>query len=245
MSMNRSRPSPAALLVLRRSSPRSSSTSPPGSRRSPIRPVSRSSTAWRAMESRASATSTLLGLSQPTISHHMKVLREAGLIEVAHQRKTWNFYRSPEAVEALAFALGGALSRSSCSLRPRAPLPAERSSSSASATRAGRRWRRRSTSGPAATRVGGKPRGDARSSRSRRGDARGRDRPRWARAPPALDRGRRVGGSRRDDGLRRRLPRPAREALPRLEPAGSGRDAGRGRAPDPRQDRGPRRRAVP
>ena len=50
-----------------------------------------------------------LGLSQPTISHHLKVLREAGLIEVAHQRKTWNFYRLvPEAVEALAFALGGA-----------------------------------------------------------------------------------------------------------------------------------------
>jgi ArsR family transcriptional regulator len=50
-----------------------------------------------------------LGLSQPTISHHVKVLREAGLIEVVYQRKTWNFYRLvPEAVEALAFALGGA-----------------------------------------------------------------------------------------------------------------------------------------
>jgi ArsR family transcriptional regulator len=50
-----------------------------------------------------------LGLSQPTISHHIKVLREAGLIEVAYKRKTWSFYRLvPEAVEALAFALGGA-----------------------------------------------------------------------------------------------------------------------------------------
>jgi ArsR family transcriptional regulator len=49
-----------------------------------------------------------LGLSQPTISHHLKVLREAGLIEVAYKRKTWVFYRLvPEAVEALAFALGG------------------------------------------------------------------------------------------------------------------------------------------
>ena len=49
-----------------------------------------------------------LGLSQPTISHHIKVLREAGLIEVAYKRKTWSFYRLvPEAVEALAFALGG------------------------------------------------------------------------------------------------------------------------------------------
>jgi ArsR family transcriptional regulator, arsenate/arsenite/antimonite-responsive transcriptional repressor len=49
-----------------------------------------------------------LGLSQPTISHHLRVLREAGLIEVAYKRKTWVFYRLvPEAVEALAFALGG------------------------------------------------------------------------------------------------------------------------------------------
>jgi len=50
-----------------------------------------------------------LGLSQPTISHHLKVLREAGLVEVARKRGTWTFYRLvPEAVESLAFALGGA-----------------------------------------------------------------------------------------------------------------------------------------
>jgi ArsR family transcriptional regulator, arsenate/arsenite/antimonite-responsive transcriptional repressor len=49
-----------------------------------------------------------LGLAQPTISHHLRILREAGLIEVSHKRKTWVFYRLvPEAVEALAFALGG------------------------------------------------------------------------------------------------------------------------------------------
>jgi ArsR family transcriptional regulator, arsenate/arsenite/antimonite-responsive transcriptional repressor len=49
-----------------------------------------------------------LGLSQPTISHHLKVLREAGLIEVANKRGTYYFYRLvPDAVEALAFALGG------------------------------------------------------------------------------------------------------------------------------------------
>ena len=34
-----------------------------------------------------------LGLSQPTISHHLKVLREAGLVEVARKRGTWTFYR--------------------------------------------------------------------------------------------------------------------------------------------------------
>ncbi len=50
-----------------------------------------------------------LGLAQPTISHHLRVLREAGLIEVARKRGTWVYYRLvPEAVEALAFALGGA-----------------------------------------------------------------------------------------------------------------------------------------
>jgi len=49
-----------------------------------------------------------LKLSQPTISHHLKVLREAGLIEVSRKRGTFSFYRLvPEAVEAIAFALGG------------------------------------------------------------------------------------------------------------------------------------------
>jgi ArsR family transcriptional regulator, arsenate/arsenite/antimonite-responsive transcriptional repressor len=49
-----------------------------------------------------------LGLSQPTISHHLRILREAGLVEVARKRGTWTFYRLvPAAVESLAFALGG------------------------------------------------------------------------------------------------------------------------------------------
>jgi ArsR family transcriptional regulator len=49
-----------------------------------------------------------LGLSQPTISHHLKVLREAGLVEVARKHGTWTFYRLvPAAVDSLAFALGG------------------------------------------------------------------------------------------------------------------------------------------
>lgn len=50
-----------------------------------------------------------LGLSQPTVSHHLRVLREARLIEVARKRGTWVYYRLvPEAVGQLAFALGGA-----------------------------------------------------------------------------------------------------------------------------------------
>jgi ArsR family transcriptional regulator, arsenate/arsenite/antimonite-responsive transcriptional repressor len=49
-----------------------------------------------------------LDLSQPTISHHLKVLREAGLVE-STRRGTWAFYRLiPAAVAELARALGGA-----------------------------------------------------------------------------------------------------------------------------------------
>jgi ArsR family transcriptional regulator, arsenate/arsenite/antimonite-responsive transcriptional repressor len=40
-------------------------------------------------------------LSQPTISHHLRILRDAGLIE-AHPRGTWAYYRLvPEAIERL------------------------------------------------------------------------------------------------------------------------------------------------
>ena len=45
-------------------------------------------------------------LSQPTISHHLKVLREAGLVE-SSRRGTWAFYRLvPEALGALRATLG-------------------------------------------------------------------------------------------------------------------------------------------
>jgi ArsR family transcriptional regulator len=45
-------------------------------------------------------------LSQPTISHHLKVLRDAGLVE-ASRRGTWAYYRLvPEAIAALRLALG-------------------------------------------------------------------------------------------------------------------------------------------
>jgi ArsR family transcriptional regulator, arsenate/arsenite/antimonite-responsive transcriptional repressor len=45
-------------------------------------------------------------LSQPTISHHLKILREAGLVE-STRRGTWAYYRLvPETVDALRGALG-------------------------------------------------------------------------------------------------------------------------------------------
>lgn len=47
-----------------------------------------------------------LGLSQPTVSHHVRVLKEAGLIEVAARRGTWTYYRLvPESLERLAAAV--------------------------------------------------------------------------------------------------------------------------------------------
>ena len=46
-------------------------------------------------------------LSQPTISHHLKVLRDAGLVQ-SSRRGTWAHYRLvPEAVQALRQTLGG------------------------------------------------------------------------------------------------------------------------------------------
>jgi ArsR family transcriptional regulator, arsenate/arsenite/antimonite-responsive transcriptional repressor len=48
-----------------------------------------------------------IDLSQPTISHHLKILREAGLVE-ASRRGTWAYYRLvPGAIEQLRGALGG------------------------------------------------------------------------------------------------------------------------------------------
>src|SRR5919202_4262995 len=45
-------------------------------------------------------------LSQPTISHHLRVLRDAGLVDVT-KRGTWSYYRLVnDAVEPLRAALG-------------------------------------------------------------------------------------------------------------------------------------------
>jgi ArsR family transcriptional regulator, arsenate/arsenite/antimonite-responsive transcriptional repressor len=46
-----------------------------------------------------------VGLSQPTVSHHMKLLTEAGLV-TRDQRGKWAYYRVvPEAMEALSGTL--------------------------------------------------------------------------------------------------------------------------------------------
>jgi ArsR family transcriptional regulator len=47
-------------------------------------------------------------LSQPTISHHLRILREAGLVE-AERRGTWAYYRLvPAAITALRGVFSGA-----------------------------------------------------------------------------------------------------------------------------------------
>ena len=48
-----------------------------------------------------------LDIGQPTVSHHLKVLRDAGLVE-STRRGTWAYYRIvPGSVDALREALGG------------------------------------------------------------------------------------------------------------------------------------------
>lgn len=49
-----------------------------------------------------------IGVSQPTVSHHLKVLREAGLVE-SEKRGRWVYYRPvPERLHLLGKALGAA-----------------------------------------------------------------------------------------------------------------------------------------
>jgi ArsR family transcriptional regulator, arsenate/arsenite/antimonite-responsive transcriptional repressor len=45
-------------------------------------------------------------LSQPTISHHLRILRDAGLVE-AERRGTWAYYRLvPDAIDELRAVFG-------------------------------------------------------------------------------------------------------------------------------------------
>ena len=59
-----------------------------------------------------------LGLSQPTVSHHLRVLFEAGLVE-RERRGNWVYYRTvPGVLDALRDALGagvGSVVASDCS----------------------------------------------------------------------------------------------------------------------------------
>lgn len=61
-----------------------------------------------------------LGLSQPTVSHHLALLLRAGLLE-REQRGTWAYYRIvPRRLEALRAALSPATGRRPLSRRRRA-----------------------------------------------------------------------------------------------------------------------------
>ena len=56
-------------------------------------------------------------LSQPTVSHHLRVLRDAGLIE-SERRGTWAYYRLvPEAIDRLRDVFGVPQTSSSRSAR--------------------------------------------------------------------------------------------------------------------------------
>ncbi len=48
-----------------------------------------------------------LPLNQPTVSHHLRILREAGLV-TCERRGTWVYYQlAPEAIHRLRLAIGG------------------------------------------------------------------------------------------------------------------------------------------
>lgn len=52
-----------------------------------------------------------LGVPQPLVSHHLRVLRDAGLVE-GDRFRYWTYYRlRPEALQALAAALGALAAR--------------------------------------------------------------------------------------------------------------------------------------
>jgi len=59
-----------------------------------------------------------LGLTQPTISHHLKVLHQAGLLE-REQRGIWVFYRLlPSRLEALRLALAAGQAQEGLAVTP-------------------------------------------------------------------------------------------------------------------------------
>ena len=154
-----------------------------------------------------------LGLSQPTISHHLKVLREAGLIEVSLQAR--DLLLLPARARGGRGARLRARRRAAAGARPR--------------DRGGDRCRLRRVLFVCIGNAGRSQMAQAFAERAgfevRSAGSRAEselhpevveamrelgidlERPRSA---PADGRGRRVGGPRRDDGLRRRLPGPAR-----------------------------------
>ena len=82
-------------------------------------------------------------VSQPTICHHLKVLRDAGLVD-SERRGTWVYYRAQrEALDALggiftATASGvmtASLARRACSPSSSAPACSSRSSSAPASPR--------------------------------------------------------------------------------------------------------------
>jgi ArsR family transcriptional regulator len=70
-----------------------------GAQRSPITPARLQALSFLRSQPNADACACdfvrPLGLAQPTVSHHLKVLYEAGVLE-REKRATWVYYRLPE-----------------------------------------------------------------------------------------------------------------------------------------------------
>jgi ArsR family transcriptional regulator len=61
-----------------------------------------------------------LGLSQPTVSHHLKKLTDSGLVFAHHRQGPWTYYRvAPDALAGLASVIAPAASTSRPAARTR------------------------------------------------------------------------------------------------------------------------------
>lgn len=52
-----------------------------------------------------------LGMSQPTVSHHLRILRQAGFVEYTKHCRDCYYWRNPSAVEAVGIDIARVLNR--------------------------------------------------------------------------------------------------------------------------------------
>lgn len=69
-----------------------------------------------------------LGMSQPTVSHHLRILRQAGFVEYTKHCRDCYYWRNPAAVEAVGSDIAAVLNE----VAPPAPAPAETPAEAAS-----------------------------------------------------------------------------------------------------------------
>lgn len=61
-----------------------------------------------------------LGMSQPTVSHHLRILRQAGFVEYTKHCRDCYYWRDPEAVEAIGSQIAEVLNEGPSPTEPAA-----------------------------------------------------------------------------------------------------------------------------